>query len=199
MPNGLHFSDTLSNRVYSQSSTIVGEALPIYTATAATGASLPIWNPPGSGVNVELIEHSIARGSGTSTFGAIGLMVGGVNSIATASGLSAFATTTAVNRRTGTALSGSAVVSSRTGTVTVTAGTATPHVPGIPGAGWFQTMFSHNLEADTGTAHAATPCVYQWNGTFILTPGHLCYLAATTATTALYVCTVIWKEVPIAS
>lgn len=194
---GLHYSDVLLGRVFSQSSTPLGLALPLYTATAATGGSLPIWNPPGSGVNVELIQHSIARGSGTATFGAIGLMVGQLNSIGTATGCSAFGAIQPVNRLTGLQSGSSKTMSSNAGTVTVTAGTATAAVGGVPGAGWMQTMFSHNLEADTGTAHAATPCVYEWNGTFVLTPGYICYVAATTATTAIYASSVIWKEVPI--
>lgn len=195
MANGLHYSDTIQGRVFSQSATPLGLAIPIYTATAIAGG-MPIWNPPGSFVNVELVEVSLARGSGTATFGAIGLMAGYVQAIATASGLSAMAATNPFNNFFGIG-GNTKVSSSNAGTVTVTAGVATAPVNGVTGAGWVRTLFSHNLEADTGTAHAAIPCNYSFNGSFVMGPGTLVYLAATTATTALYATSITWKEIPI--
>ncbi len=193
---GKHYPDVLEGRVFSQTTSPLGLALPLYTATAATGGSLPIWNPPNSGVNVELISINCERTSGTADFGAIVLMAGPVTAIATASGLSAIAQTTALN-----ALllggSGSKVVSSNAGTVTVTAGVATQPVAGVTGAGIARALFTVNLEADTGTAHATTIAEKWFDGDLVVPPGVLVYLAMTKASVALFASTVVWKEIPI--
>ena len=199
---GLHFSDTIAGRVFSQTPTPLGLAIPIYSATAIGGAgvcSLPIWNPPGSGVLVELIEINIERASGTSDFGAIGIMAGYVTAIGTATGCSALASTTPVNCYLGSQ-SGSRVVSNNgAGTVTVTAGTTGAPVQGTAGAGWVRTLFCFNLEADTGTAHANSICEKDMKGTFVIPPGVLIYLAATKASVALEASSIVWKEIPINS
>lgn len=196
MSFGLHYSDTILGRVFSQAAgPPAGAAIPIYNATAIAGG-MPIWNPPGSNRNVELISVDIDYGSGTAVYGPIGLMAGQLNSIATASGCSAFAATTPVS---GLLLAGPAskCMSSNTGTVTVSAGTATPPVAGIPGAGWVRSLADINLEAATGTANITGIHTYVFNGTIIVPPGVLIYLAAGQASVALYATTIIWKEVPV--
>jgi hypothetical protein len=78
--------------------------------------------------------------------------------------------------------------SSNAGTCTVTAGTASD---------WVRTVACINLEADTGTAHGTQIARYDFDGTLIVPPGVLVYLAATKASVALYASTVVWKEVPV--
>lgn len=191
----LHFTDTWAGRVFSQSATPLGLAIPIYTATAIAGA-MPLWNQPGSGVNIELIQVDIDYGSGTSAYGAIGLMAGPLQSIGTATGCSAFAATPPVN---GFLLNGagSKTTSSNAGTVTVTAGTAGPPVSGVPGAGWVRSIADMNLEAQTGTAQGTGIHSYFFNGTVLIPQGVLVYLAATLASAALFASTIVWKEVPV--
>lgn len=192
---GKHFEDARAGRVYSQAATPLGLAIPIYTATAIAGG-MPIWNPPGSGMDVELCRVDINYGSGTADYGSLGLMAGQLNSIATASGCSAFAATTPMNGYLGKQ-GGSRAMSSNTGTVTVTAGVATPPVAGVPGAGWLRSLASMNLEAQTGTAHGNLIVTYDFDGTLVIPPGWLVYLAATKATTALFASCVVWAELPI--
>jgi hypothetical protein len=184
--NGRHFVDSLDGRVFSQQNTPLGLAIPIYTATAIAGA-MPIWNPPTSGVNVEILAVNVARASGTSDFGAIGVMLRKLNAIATGEICTAFAATTPDNA---IAFGGRAskVSSSNAGTVTVSAGVA---------GDFKRTLFSMNLEADTGTAHALAPAEWDAKGTLIVPPGVLFYLAATKASVALISTSVTWKEVPI--
>jgi hypothetical protein len=196
--NGLHYNDVLAGRVFSQAASPLGLAIPIYTNTAAAGG-MPIWNPPGSGVNVELMFVDVNFGSGTADFGAIGLMVGALASIGTATGCSAFAATQPVNALGGLASGGSKVLSSNAGTVTVTAGTATAAVGSVPGAGWARSLMSINLEANTATAHGTGMAHYDFKGSVIVTPGTLVYLACTKASVALYATTVVWKEMPVAA
>lgn len=196
MSFGLHYSDTLLGRVFSQAATPLGLAIPIYTATAIAGG-MPIWNPPGSNRNVELISVDIDyTGTSAAALSAIGLMAGQLNSIATASGCSAFAATTPAN---GLLLGGNAskVMSSNAGTVTVTAGVATAPVGGVPGAGWVRPLASINVETTSATPHGTLICTYVFNGTIIIPPGVLVYLAGSLASVGLYASGIVWKEVPI--
>ena len=180
------YNDARDGNIYSQATTPAGLAIPIYTATALGGGALPIWNPPRSGKDVEIIEVSCARTSGTADFGAIGLMIRPLDAIATGAVMTAMAATLPINGRLNKG-QGSSTQSSNAGTNTVTAGAATD---------WYRTLFTINLEADTGTAHATTLAVYQANGSLFVPPGHLIYLAATKASVALYASHIVWRETP---
>lgn len=184
MAFGLHYSDTVAGRVFSQSNTPLGLAIPIYTATAIVG-SQPIWNPPDSGVDVELIKVTVGRASGTSDFGAISLLARQLRAIATGEICTAFANTTPKNGYLSAGVN-SKVFSSNAGTVTVSAGVA--------GDTWVH-LFSHSAEADT-TATAVHECTHWFNGTAVIPPGWLVYMVDTKATTALYAGTTMWKEIP---
>lgn len=186
--HGKHYADCLRGRVFSQAATPLGLAIPIYTATALAGG-MPIWNPMGSGVNVELIHVDIGYGSGTADYASIGLMHIDTkqSNLATGAHLTAFAATTPKNGLLGGGQA-SLVKSSNAGTVTATAGAA---------GDWVRTLASINLEAQTGTAHGTTIVHYDFDGTIIVPPGGLVYLAATKATTALYASSIVWKEVPL--
>lgn len=191
----LHYNDTKAGQVFSQSGTPLGLALPVYTGTAIAGG-MPIWNPPNSNRLVELISTDIDFGSGTSTYGTIGLMALPLAAIATGALCTAFASTNPVN---GFLLAGTAskVQSSNAGTVTVTAGTANPPTSTSTAPGWYRGLNSVNLEAQTGTAHGTLLSTYVFNGTVIIPPGVMIYLAATIATSALFCSTIVWKEIPI--
>jgi hypothetical protein len=186
--HGKHYLDAFRGRVFSQAGAPLGQAIPIYTATGIAGGQ-PIWNPVGSGVNVELINVNIAYASGTATYGAIGLMGinVGISNVATGAAISAFASTTPTNALLGGGLA-SRVNSSSAGTCTIVAGTA---------ANWLRTLFTFNLEAQTATAHATTGAQVDFDGTVIVPPGWLVFLAAGQATTALFASSVVWKEIPL--
>jgi len=189
MSDNLANSTTYDGRTYSLSTTPLGLAIPIYTGTALGGGGLPVWNPPNSGVNLELIEVSTARTSGTSDFGAIGVMARPLAAIATGAVLTALdETNKPIN---GLLFRGqsSRARASNTGTNTVSAGAVTD---------WIRALFTFNLEADTGTAHATTLAKYEFNGTLVVPPGYFVYLAATKASVALFASTIIWRETVIA-
>lgn len=200
MAFGLHYSDTILNRVFTQQTSvaaIAGLAIPIYSATAIAGGS-PLYNPTGSNRNIELISYDVAYASGTgaATFDGIFLMAGQVSAIGTGTGCSVFTNAAATN---GILLSSAPAkaLSGNGGTVTVTAGTATAPVNGVVGAGVIRTLFSTNIEAATATAHGTLVCKYTFDGTVIVPPGVLIYLAAIVASVSLYNVTVTWKEIPI--
>jgi hypothetical protein len=183
--HGKHYVDCLRGRVFSQSSTPLGLAIPIYTATAIAGG-VPIWNPPNSGVDVEIIAVTLGYGSGTAEYGSIGFMARELDAIATGAIMTALAETVPFN---GYLFKGNRtkVRSSNAGTCTVTAGAA---------GDWARTLASINLEAQTGTAHGTLIPLIDLDGTLIVPPGVLVYLAASRASTALYASSVCWKETP---
>jgi hypothetical protein len=195
--HGKYYHANQLGRVFTNSPTPLGLAIPIYTATALAGG-MPIWNPIGSGVKVVPLTFSTTRVSGTSDFGAIGLMArNGMGSvIGTGQQATAFAETVPINGRLGlvNSIAGqgggqtSRVKSSRAGTVTVTAGVA---------AEWVLTLGGMNLEADTGTAHQTVPTVYDFDGILEVYPGTMIWIAATKASGALFSTTLTWEEVPL--
>src|SRR3990167_6428107 len=95
--NSRHHKDVLAGRVFSQATTPLGLAIPIYTATALGGGGMPIWNPPNSGVNVELISLNAERASGTTAFSAYGIMARELDAIATGQVMTAMAETSPIN------------------------------------------------------------------------------------------------------
>jgi hypothetical protein len=197
---GLHYSDTLAGQVFTQQTSvaaIAGLAIPIFSATAIAGGA-PLWNPSSSNRNIELISYDAVyvSGTGAATFDGIYMMAGQVSAIGTGTGCSVFTNATPTS---GLLLGGvsAKALSGNGGTVTVTAGTATPPVNGIVGAGVVRSLFSTNIEAATATAHGTLVCNYSFNGTCIIPPGVLVYLASIVASVALYNLTVTWKEIPI--
>lgn len=198
--NGLHYTDTLAGRTFWQQTSaaaIAGLALPIYSATSVGGGA-PLYNPVGSNRNIELVQYDVvyASGTGAATFDGIFLMAGQVNAIGTATGCSVFTTAAPFSGLLMTPAANRAY-SCNGGTVTVTAGIATPPVTGVVGAGVVRTLYSTNIEAATGTAHPTITCTYAFNGTCIIPPGTIAYLAAIVASVSLYNTTVVWKEMPI--
>ena len=180
-----HHSDALKGRVFSQTTTPLGVAIPIYTSVTPLGNAL--WNPAGSGVNVELINYNASRVSGVEAFGAIGLMARKVaqSAIATGSQITAFAETTPVNGMIGGGLA-SRVKSSNAGTCTITAGVAAEYV---------RNLFAMLPVIDTTAAESPLKEV-DFDGTVIVEPGVLVWVAATVASVALFAQTLTWKEIP---
>lgn len=188
--HGKYYEAAKQGQIHSHTTTPLGLAIPIYTGTALGGGALPLWNPPNSGVDVELIEVNCARASGTADFAAIGLMARRLDAIATGALMTAL--DESIKPVNGLLLAGAGALSSRvrsscTGTNTVTAGAAGDFV---------RNLFTINLEADTGTAHATTAAKHEFDGTVIVPPGVLVYLAATKASTALYASSLVWREIP---
>lgn len=185
--HGKHYEDCLAGRVFSHTPTPAGLAIPIFTGTALAGG-MPIWNPDGSGVNIELISASINRASGTAAVGSYGLMarldVG--SQLTTGSEVTAFAETTPVNGFLGGG-NKSRARSSNAGTVTVTAGVA---------AEFTRALFGSGIEADTHT-NGISYLFHDFDGTIIVPPGTLVWLAGKLASVALYNSTIVWKEIPI--
>jgi hypothetical protein len=189
--HGSNLAAALAGQVFMQSTTPLGLALPVYTATTLGDANIggvPIWNPTGSGVNVVLIRFATAKASGTSAFMAQGMVVRlNVGSdLAGGSQITAFAATTPKNAILGGG-NASKVKSSNAGNCTITAA----------GAGdAFTSFFGTGIAADATTG-GLEGLIHDFDGTVIVPPGTLIYAAATKTAVAKQWSTIIWKEVPI--
>ncbi len=185
--HGSNYEAAMAGQVFSQTTTPLGLAIPIYTATAITGG-LPIWNPSGSGVNVVLIRFATAKASGTSAFMAQGMVfkteVG--SDIATGSHITAFGATVPKNAILGGG-NATKVKSSNAGTCTATA---------LAAGDAFVSFFGTGVAAD-GTAGGLQGMIHDFEGTVVVPPGTLVYACATKAGTALQWSTIIWKELPV--
>jgi hypothetical protein len=195
--HGKYYHATKGGRLFSQAATPLGLAIPIYTGTALAGA-MPLWNPIGSGVKAILVSVAFPWVSGTAAFGAFGLMArNGMGSvIGTGQQCTAFAETKPIGGNLGVVNAiggqggdaGSRVKSSNAGTVTVTAGVA---------AEWVRSLANQNLEAQTGTAHQTLFGVYDFDGSVVVHPGTMVWLAGTKASVALYASSLVWEEVDV--
>lgn len=186
---GEHSALARDGRVFSQATTPLGTAIPIYTATDLLGVTV-LWNPPNSGVDVEIIEYAAAYASGTAAYTAVGLMVRALAAIATGAAMTALADTVPFNGRvTGNRARNYATRSQNAGQCTVSAGVA---------GDFKRAVGSLNLEAQTGTAHGSIDGIrYNPRGTLIIPPGYFVYPAATLASVALYAQHLVWAERPI--
>lgn len=181
--HGKHYQDAKAGRVFSQTTTPLGLAIPIYTSVTPLGN--PLWNPMGSGIDVELINYNAARVSGVEAFGAIGLMARVIRLASLGTGITAFAETAPINGLIGEGLV-SKVKSSNAGTCTITAGVAAEYV---------RNLFGMLPVIDTSAVESPVKEV-DFDGTVILPPGTLAWIAATVASVALFAQTLTWKEIP---
>lgn len=186
--HGRYYETAKNGRLFYQTTTPLGLAIPIYTGTAPRVA---IWNPPDSGVDVNLVSISAQRASGTTVEFAAGLFAAfGVQAVATGAFLTAFpgALNVAKTKPLNAIYQGgeeSRVLSTASGTVTATAWAAGDHV---------YSLFHSYAAIGTSTADG-TPWTHDFDGKVLLPPGTLCALAASVASVALYATTLMWEEI----
>lgn len=201
MSAGLHYSDAILGRVFSQSPTPLGLALPLYTTknVCDTGiCGVPIWNPPGSNRNVELISADFTSASGTAVYGAVGLMAMPLSVVGTGYPCTAFASSTPLNALVGAGNASKCLSyngAAATSVVLTAFGLAT--LPTATAAGWVRGLACIN--ADVGGLHGPLVPHYDFQGTCIVPPGWMVYFACTLASVALFATSVVWKEIPIAA
>jgi len=182
-----HHADIMAGRAFSQATTPLGLAIPIYTATALGGGGMPVWNPPNSGINVEFISLNAERASGVTAFGAYGVMVRKLDAIATGQVMTAMAEVDPINAMPFSGLKSKAH-SSNAGTNTVSAGVA---------ADFMRSLFASVPIIDTTAVHVSPTKIVFDPDELIIRPGTLAYLAGTKDSVALYALTWMWKETPL--
>ena len=179
-----------NGRLFMQTTTPLGLAIPIYTGTAPR---VGLWNPPDSGVVASIVGVSAQRASGTTVEFAAGIFAAfGVHSVATGSFLTAFpgainvAKTNPINALLGGGEQ-SKVLSTASGTITATAWAAGDHV---------YPLFHSYAAIGTSTADG-TPWDLDIAGKVNVLPGTFIAIAASVASVALYATTLVWEEVPL--
>lgn len=193
---GLHFSDTIAGRVFSQSVTELGLALPIYTATGICAAGiccLPLWNPPSSNVVVELIQYDLPYSSGTSEYGSISLVGVPLTAVGTGNPVTAALYTDPVNGYLGAGSRSKTFSYNGAGTWTATAAGTVAPTSATPGV--VRNCASMNLEAATGTAHGVQTSKITFDGTVAIYPGFCVWLVSMRTSSGLLAGTVVWKEI----
>lgn len=183
--HGAHYLASKYGNVFMQTTTPLGLAIPIYTATAPT---VMLFNPSGSGVDAVLISFSAAYASGTTVAGAVGLMkiynVG--SAAATGAPVTVLTPTTPFKGRLNSGRD-SRVLSASSGTITTVAGVA---------ADFFYTMLQEFAEIAT-TASPSAMMVHEFEGKVIVPPGVAVWPAGSVASGALLAQTLVWEEVPV--
>jgi hypothetical protein len=200
MAFGLHYSDTLAGRVFSQATTPVGVIIPIYTTTAA-GPGIPLYNPLGSNRNVEVISVDVdfsTTSTAAGTTNAIVLMAIPATSIATGGNVSVFTGGVApVNGLLGAGNASKCLSSSGQATVTMSnAGVTLQPSATTTQAGPVRVLFDGGY-LTTGSAFPPGQLHYDFTGTLIVPPGWMIYMAATIAEIWNAGLSMTWKEVPI--
>ncbi len=157
---------------------------------------MPIFNPPNSNRNVELIEFAMAYVSGTAASGGILVMGVPLTAVATGQPVTVWLTTSPTNQLLGAGNTSRTISSNSNAasSLTVTAGTTLPPSSTAPGV--IRTLASINAQT-TATPTGSILTAYQFNGTMIIPQGFFIYFAASVATTALYCMSLTWKEIPI--
>jgi hypothetical protein len=183
--HGRGYTANVRGLIYTASTPVAGVAIPKYDTTAPV---FSIWNPAGSGKNLELLTLDIGFNVlGTRVVSNILLMgkTGVGATIATGGPISAFAETPTgiLGGVYGGSGPTSVVKFSNAGTVTL--GTAGGVARVLP--------FSHDLA--TGGSYPVM--TYDFKGEFVLAPGAMIYLASNPAATgSTYDVSLTWAEYP---
>lgn len=195
--HGRFYNQTLGGQVFTQTTSPLGAALPLYTTTAIGAASisgLPLWNTS-SNRNVVLVSTRVAWVSGTAGIGSVFLMgrSGMGYTAGTGSPFAVFLTTTPRNGILGGG--NASLISSYGG---IAAASATLTTLGAV-ADILEVIGSINLEASTATPQPTTVLETKYDGGLIIPPGAAVWLACTVASVALFTITQKWYEAPIPS
>ena len=181
--HGDYFAQNKAGKVFIQTTTILGLAIPIYTTVTPRVA---LWNPAGSGVDAELISISCQRSTGTTVqfTAALFTLFNTGSSAITGLPIAAFASTAPFSGRLGNDAS-SRVLSTASGTVTLTTAGAVTDTA--------YTLFHSYAAVETAVVDGE-PWEHKFNGRVIVPPGTLVYLAGSVASVALYTTTLVWAE-----
>ena len=183
--HGRYYEAVARGNTFIQTTTVLGLAIPIYTATAPRVA---LFNPLGSGVNASLMYFAANKVSGTPSASTVGLMrVEDVGAgPATGTPVTVMAGTTPFNGLIGDGNT-SKTISMSSGTITTTAGAATD---------FFYSLFHMYAAVDASTP-APAQNFHDFNGRVVVPPGTMIWLAGDIASVALFATTLAWEEVPV--
>lgn len=183
--HGKYYEAAMRGRLFTASTVIAGVVIPV--AAATLNSKFTIWNPSGSGVNVELISFTTGLDTATQVVNGWGLAI--QRSLTGTSGVPTSVTQVTSLRLGLTGTSKVTVASQATLTNVaipgVTAATAVP-IPLYP-------MFSSGAT----TASGIYECTHNFDGRLILAPDDLGAVCTTVAAAAQNFCSIIWAEWPV--
>ena len=182
---GQYAEVALRGQVYSASTAIAGVVVPV--AAANLSSVYMLWNPAGSGVNVELISAFMAASNATTVAGVHGLMI--QRPVSTSGGVP-----TSISNPFSIFNKGPGSAAGRS--VCTVAGTATLTNAAIPGALAqaipieFYPMGGYGAVTNGGTADMT----HNFMGKIILPPDSLVSFCTSRANATASVCQLVWAE-----
>lgn len=183
--HGKYYEAAMRGRLFTASTVIAGVVIPV--AAATLNSKFTIWNPAGSGVNVELISFTTGLDTATQVVNGWGMLV--QRNLTATSGIptSGTAAATGLLGISGTAKAAAYTQLTLTNVAIpgVTAATAVP-IPLYP-------MFSSGAT----TAAGIFECTHNFDGRLILGQDSLGAVCTTVAAAAQNFCSVIWAEWPV--
>jgi hypothetical protein len=183
--HGTHYEQTARGRTFTGSSAEDGIAL---ITTATTGGHPTLWNPTGSGVNLSLIQLELAWASGTQAPGQLEWCVTQNAGVSHATGASVV---TATKVDADPCLIGSGANSKAIWSPTTNTFLAAPVFIRSTGIALATAVV-------TAAGIGAIRLTAKYDGDFVLAPDTAISLCSGNATTtALFVVTLSWEEVPI--
>ena len=176
--HGKYFEVAKRGQLFIGGSVIAGVALPVNAATLASKFTL--WNPAGSGVDVELVEFSIGITSATEVVG--GVCLGLQTKVSTSGG--APGTLTALSALAGYATGGGVNKATLYSAATLTNAAVLPvYALGI------------NFSATSGPTSGLSS--YAFDGKFVLPPDTIATFVTNVAGETAATCSLSWAEWPI--
>lgn len=183
--HGKYYEAALRGRLFTASTVIAGVVIPV--AAATLNSKFTLWNPSGSGVNVEVVAFTTGLDTATQVVNGWGMAV--QRNLTGTSGIPTSTTAAAALPLGVTGVAKANLYTQATLTNVaipgVTVATAVP-IPLYP-------MFSSGAT----TAAGIYPCTHEFDGKLILGPDSLGAVVTTVAAAAQNFCSIIWAEWPV--
>lgn len=182
--HGKYAEAAMRGQVFIAYTLIAGVALP--TAAATLNSKFTIWNPAGSGKNVELINFTMGIDSATDVVNGIGMLI--QRSLTATSGIPTSATALVASPL---GLGGTAKANAYSqATLTNVA------IPGVTAATAVPIPFYPLFSMGATTAPVIASCAHDFDGKVWLAPDDLGAFCCTVAPATAAFCAVMWAEYP---
>jgi len=184
MEGGRHYQAAQEGRVFTGNAAAAGQVLPIFSGTAQ---KFGLWNPAGSGVDVELIRLALTYVDTTGAAGGyvLALVANAPANLGTGAAITAF-----TEGALGTDIFNARVGSGAAPKAKFTPSAATVTAPIILRHLGLNQLVTTAADATTVPWRA----VEEFDGDLILPPGNAVFVAGNIATLSKWACSLTWKE-----
>lgn len=184
--HGKYYEAALRGNIWTASTVIAGVVIPV--AAATLNSKFTLWNPSGSGVNVELLSFSTGLDTATQVVNGWGMMI--QRNLTGTSGIPT-SVTQITSLRLGLGGKASAVTAASQATLTNVA------IPGVTAATAVPIALYPMFSSGATTAAGIYDATHYFDGRVILEPDSLCAAVTTVAAAAQNFCSIIWAEWPV--